>query len=235
MAHILDRPVWSALATRHAALAEGGALARRYQPSIVPFAAARDGSPEALAALAALAAPGESLLLLQADAIHVPPGLIATTEAPGVQMLLRRPPAKIADERIERLTEADAPDMLALATLTRPGPFTLRAQALGEFWGVKADGRLVAMAGERMRQEGFCEISGVCVHPEFQGRGLGRLLSVFMTHRVLERGETPYLHVWASNAAARALYAAIGYELRTMMHVAVLAREADAAAAPSPH
>jgi predicted GNAT family acetyltransferase len=120
--------------------------------------------------------------------------------------------------------------MFALAALTKPGPFTLRAQALGEFYGIKVDGRLVAMAGERMKLDGFAEVSGVCVHPDFQGRGLGRLLSVFVTHRVLERGETPFLHAFASNSTARALYSSIGFELRTMMNVAFIRTEGAASA-----
>jgi ribosomal protein S18 acetylase RimI-like enzyme len=174
MSHALDRPVWSALTTRHAGLAEGSDLAQRYDPSIVPFAAARDDSPEALDALGALADPGEDMLLLQADAIVLPPGLVAATTAQGVQMVLQHPPAEVSDERIERLSDADAAEMLELATLTRPGPFTLRAQALGEFWGVRKSGRLIAMAGERMKQDGFTEISGVCSHPDARGRGLAR-------------------------------------------------------------
>jgi len=225
MTHILDRPVWSALTTRQAALAEGGALARRYDPSIVPFAAARDDGAESLQALSALAGPDESLLLVQADEIVLPPGLAAVSSAAGVQMTLKRPPPKISDARIERLSDADAAEMLTLATLTRPGPFTLRAQMLGEFFGVKVDGRLVSMAGERMKQEGFTEVSGVCTHPDFAGRGLARLLSVFMTHRVLQRGETPYLHAYATNKAAIGLYESIGYELRKMMNIAVVRAE----------
>jgi ribosomal protein S18 acetylase RimI-like enzyme len=225
MKHILERPAWSALTTRHAALSEGGDLARRYHPSIVPFAAARDDREESLQALGELASPDESLLIVQADEIVLPRGFVATITASGVQMILRRTPQKVADERIERLTDADAPEMLALATLTKPGPFSLKAQSLGEFFGVKVDGALVAMAGERMKQDGFTEVSGVCVHPNFQGRGLGKLLSVFMTHRVLERGETPYLHAYATNAAAIGLYESIGFELRSMMNVAVIRAE----------
>jgi ribosomal protein S18 acetylase RimI-like enzyme len=225
MTHILDRPVWSALTTRQAALAEGGPLARRFDPSIIPFAAMRDDSEESLKALARLPGPGETLLLAQADAIVLPDGFAVVSAADVVQMILKRPPAKVSDEWIEGLSEADAAEMLALATLTKPGPFSLRAQALGEFWGVKVDGVLVAMAGERMKQEGLTEISGVCAHPDFQGRGLGRLLSIFMTHRILERGETPYLHAYATNAAAIRLYESIGFELRNTMNVALIARE----------
>ena len=120
--------------------------------------------------------------------------------------------------------------MFELATLTRPGPFSLRAQALGAFFGVKENGRLVAMAGERFKQDGFSEISGVCTHPDFRRRGLSRLLSRFVAHRILKRGETPYLHAFATNAAAIGLYKSIGFELRTMMNVAVIHAEHPRAA-----
>jgi predicted GNAT family acetyltransferase len=224
MSHVLDRPVWSALATRHAALAEGDGLARRYQPAIIPFAAARDASAESLAALAALPRADEVTVLVEANPLTLPPGYVATVAAPAVQMVLKRTPEPVADARIERLSEADAAEMLALATLTKPGPFTLRAQALGDFFGVRIDGRIAAMAGERMKQEGYAEVSGVCSHPDFRGRGLARLLSVFVTHRILARGETPYLHAWANNDAAIRLYETIGFELRTVMNVAMVRR-----------
>lgn len=229
MKHILDRPAWSALTTRHAGLSQGGDLARRYDPSIVPFAAARDDSENALKALGALAGDGGSMILLQADAMVLPKGYVADVTATGVQMILRRTPPKVSDGRIDRLTEADAPDMLSLATLTKPGPFSLKAQALGEFFGVKIGGRLAAMAGERMKTDGFTEVSGVCTHPDFQGRGLARLVSIFITHRILDRGETPFLHAFATNKAAVSLYESIGFELRTMMNVAVIRAEQAAA------
>jgi len=229
MTHVLDRPAWHALTTRHAPLAEGGPLARRYQPSTVPFAAARDDSDESLAALAALPRPDEEMALVEANELTLPPGFVATVAAPAVQMILTRPPEKVADARIERLGEADAAEMLALATLTKPGPFTLRAQALGEFFGIRIDGRIAAMAGERMKQDGYAELSGVCSHPDFRGRGLARSLSIFVTHRILDRGETPYLHAWANNTAAIRLYETIGFELRTVMNVAMI-QAADAVA-----
>jgi predicted GNAT family acetyltransferase len=226
MTHVLDRPIWNALATRHAALAEGGALARRYDPSIVPFAAARDNSRESLAALAALPRPGELMALAEPDAVAPPPGLVVVQAGPAVQMTLARAPDPVADASIERLTETDAPQMLALAKLTQPGPFTLRAQALGDFFGVRIDGRLAAMAGERMKQDGYAELSGVCAHPDFRGRGLARLLSVFVARRILARGETPYLHAWADNIAAIGLYDSIGFQTRTMLNFAIIQAQA---------
>jgi ribosomal protein S18 acetylase RimI-like enzyme len=225
MTHPLDRPAWNALTTRQAAFAAGSELAWRFQPDLIPFAAARDESPEAIAALAAL--PGEFMTLAELHEPTMPSGFAPFLEGPIVQMLPAKMPPPVDDARIERLTEADAAEMLDLATLTRPGPFTLKAQALGEFHGVRAGGRIIAMAGERMKQEGYAELSGVCVHPDFRGQGLARLLSIFITHRILARGDTPYLHAWQHNAPAIALYEAIGFLTRVRLNVRVVRREME--------
>ena len=222
--HPLDRPVWSALTTRHARHSQGDAMARRYVPSIRPFIAARDDSPESLQALAHLVQAGESLVLLQADEIILPPGVAVVATAAAVQMIAERPSVIERDSRIEQLQEADAPAMLALAELTKPGPFSQRALELGEFWGLKENGTLVAMAGERLKQQGFTELSGVCCHPDVRGRGYARLLSMFVAGRILRRGETPYLHAYTTNEAAIALYQSIGFALRSAMNVAVVER-----------
>lgn len=225
MRHILDRPIWSALQTRHAALAEGGDLARRYRRPMVPFAAGRDDSPESLEALGRLAAPDESLIFLQADEIVLPENHIAEITAEGVQMIADRSFAAFADERVERLGEADAAEMLALATLTKPGPFSLKSMNLGDFWGVKRGGVLVAMAGERLKQPGYTELSGVCVHPDVQGAGLGRLMSLFVAGQIFARGDQPYLHAYATNTRAIALYESLGFKLRSRMNFAMVRRE----------
>jgi predicted GNAT family acetyltransferase len=222
--HPLDRPVWSALTTRHAPYSEGDGLARRYVPSIWPFICARDDSSESLQALAHLVRAGESLVLLQADDVSPPPGVAVVAAAAAVQMIAERPSVIGHDSRIEQLQGADAPAMLALADLTKPGPFSQRALDLGEFWGLKENGVLVAMAGERMKQQGFTELSGVCCHPDARGRGYARLLSMFVAGRILRRGETPYLHAYATNKAAITLYQSIGFTLRSAMNVAVIER-----------
>jgi predicted GNAT family acetyltransferase len=224
MAHPLDRPAWSALTSRHARLARGGELARRYAPGIQSFISARDDSPEALAELAGLVREEESLFLVQASEPILPAGIVATTTAAAVQMVANRRFEPFDDDRIVELGQADAEEMLELATLTRPGPFSLRSLELGRFWGVRIDGRLAAMAGERMRQEGFVEISGVCAHPDFRGRGLARLLSLFVAGKVCAEGDVPYLHAYATNEAAIALYRSIGFRLRCRMFVAVIQR-----------
>ena len=115
-------------------------------------------------------------------------------------------------------------DMLELATLTRPGPFTVEAMRLGEFWGVKVGGRLAAMAGERMMQPGHAEISGVCTHPDFQGRGLARRLMAKLIRRQMARGETPVLHVMSVNEGAIALYKRMGFDAHRESVVRVISR-----------
>lgn len=224
MSHVLDRPVWSALTTRQQAFAQGDKRARRYPSSIVPFAASSADDAESLQALARLVPAGESVFMLQADPIALPPELTATVTAFGVQMVSEAPLPPMSDERVQQLTLDDAAEMLALASLTKPGPFTLKALSLGEFWGVKIGGRLAAMAGERMKQPGYSELSGVCSHPDFRGGGLGRLLSVFVSNRIMARGEVPYLHAYANNANAIGLYESIGFKLRSEMNVAVVQR-----------
>jgi predicted GNAT family acetyltransferase len=225
--HPLDRPVWNSLSTRHARFAVGGDRARRFAPDIGPFGCARDDEDASLAELAELVPTDGTLLLLQADPIVLPPGTVDRTAAPGVQMIATQLAATAATpEPIERLTDADVPAMVALATLTKPGPFAVRTPALGEFWGIKDRGVLVAMAGERMKHDGFTEVSGVCTHPGARGRGLARALSAHVAARIVERGETPYLHAYASNTAAIQLYESLGFRLRCAMHVAAIARDA---------
>src|SRR5690606_9990980 len=111
---------------------------------------------------------------------------------------------------------------LYLARLANLGPFTARALKVGSFWGIKIDGRLVAMAGEGWRQPGYTEVSGVCTHPEARGQGLARLLSLHVAAQIGQRGDVPYLHAYARNVAAIQLYETIGFTVRSTMHVAMV-------------
>lgn len=126
---------------------------------------------------------------------------------------------------IVALTPADWPEMHALAAMTKPGPFAAQTPILGDFWGIKVDGRLLAMAGERLRHAKHTELSGVCTHPDARGRGWARTLSIWVSERMCARGEVPYLHAYASNTQAIELYQTIGFTLRRMMNVAAIASE----------
>ena len=219
--HPLDRPVWSALTTRQRHLAIGDEFARRFDPEIGPFAAVADDDPAHLARLAGLVADHGPVVLLQRGTIPVPPGTTARLTASGVQLVLSSLAAVAATSEPVPLGPADAAEMVALAKLTEPGPFEARTPELGGFLGVRVDGRLVAMAGERMRPEGYAEVSGVCTHPDHRGRGFAAMLSAAVADRIVARGETPFLHAYTSNRAAVGLYERLGFVLRT--HVEVLA------------
>src|SRR6185503_5741652 len=122
--HPLDRPVWASLTSHHASLSKGGALARRFARDVNLFASSRDESPAALAALAELVRPGENVFVLQVPGIVIPAGLVEVKSAQGVQMVAAAGISVTTDRAdIRTLTDADAPEMLALATLTEPGPF----------------------------------------------------------------------------------------------------------------
>ena len=222
---VFDRPVWSSLASVHAPLSIGTQNARRFVSDISPFAAARDESAGSLAELAELIPATGHVVVVQADDIICPAGIRVVSKTAVVQMFLGA--FDIRRDRsctIERLGDADAPAMLALALLTKPGPFAARTHVLGEFWGVKRNGQLVAMAGERLKQPGFTELSGVCTHPDFQGRGFGRALCLTVLERIIARGERSYLHVYSTNTGAIGLYEKLGFSIRRELHVCQLER-----------
>ena len=224
MDHPLDRPVWSALTTRQASLALGDGRALRFDPEFAAFGAAADDSPERQAALAALVPAVGALWIVETGDIRPPPGPFTAHPALCHQMIAERLTPGQAGFTITPLTEADGPQMLALATLTNPGPFFARTHQLGDFIGVKVNGALVAMAGERMRPTGFTEVSGVCTHPDHRGRGYAGGLMREVAARILARGETPFLHVYAANTGAIALYQTLGFEKRCEITATVLSR-----------
>lgn len=214
-AHPLDCPAWPALTGRHAAFAVSHGGARRYHPDFGVFASLGERSAASLDGLAALVAEHGDVAMLQVAPPGDLPGLRVVSQEMGVQMVAAGPRAALAPEfAMVPLGEADAPEMLALATLTEPGPFFARTHQLGDFVGVRVDGQLVAMAGERMKPDGFTEVSGVCTHPDHRGRGYAAGLMRQVMAGIFARGETPFLHAYASNHAAIALYQRLGFVLR---------------------
>jgi predicted GNAT family acetyltransferase len=225
--HVLDRPIWHALRTHHAAHLQGGNLAVRYAPDVTPFAATIDESDAALRELAKLTSADAITILLQASPTPAPPGTIVEATSAAVQLMAANIDRKLLPGDVVELGENDAPAMRALAALTKPGPFLPRTHRLGGFVGVKHNGQLVAMAGERMKLTGYTEVSGVCTHPDFRGKSYGRLLSQLVAQRIVDRGEIPFLHAYAANTKAIQLYESIGFAKRSEMNVTVLRRAAQ--------
>lgn len=227
MTHPLDRPIWSALTTRQANIAERAGTAVRLKPDYGVFAA--DASAGAGRMLADLHCDAEGLWCVELGEVAPPAGMIVHHTAPCVQMVADHVDAIEPPFTVNTLGEADAPQMLALARLTEPGPFFEHTHRMGSFIGVKKEGRLVAMAGERLRPIGYTEVSGVCTHPDFRGRGYAGGLMQMVAGRILARGETPFLHSYASNSGAIALYEALGFRLRNSIMLTVLVRATEAA------
>jgi ribosomal protein S18 acetylase RimI-like enzyme len=222
----LDRPVWHALNGPQRALARwAGTGACRIDPGYGPFAAAAPDGGRDMARL--LAGPDDELWVIEPDAVIAPPGLAVRRVAPLVQMVADGvvPPVRGEGPAIVPLGESDVPAMTALALATKPGPWGPDTWRYGQFYGIFVAGRLAAMAGERMRPApGLAEVSGVATWPEFRGRGWAARLIGHVMHGLLERGDRPFLHSYAENAAAIRLYETLGFRIRRPLCATVLAK-----------
>lgn len=226
MSALLDRAVWNSLCGPHSRFAAGDDLARRFVREIGPIAAMRDQSRECLNSLAGLFADDDDFLaVIEVGGIPIPDGLVAEKIAPIFQMTTHQITAGPDPDKYIILSDDDAPEMLELARLTEPGPFSTDTHKLGRFIGIRVDGRLAAMAGERMKLPGYTEVSAVCTHPDFQGRGYAAMLSRIVARRILDRGEQPFLHAYEINEGAIALYTKLGFVIRQRLIVTMLRRD----------
>ena len=217
--HPLDNPAWTSLVSDHRDLATGEGPVRRYLPEIGPFAGVEDVNEQSLGALLDCIRETGPVLFARTRCslsdFAVPQGLRAVWDRPVVQMVFEEGATTgELDERIVALGAEDVPEMLQLTQVTKPGPFETRTHEMGQYWGIRQGGKLVAMAGERMRQPGFTEVSAICTHPDHQGAGFGRALTLHTARAILERGAVPYLHAFDDNARAIGLYELLGFRHR---------------------
>jgi GNAT superfamily N-acetyltransferase len=226
MKTLLDNITWHALAGPHARFAAGTADARRYAPGFSPILGFADVTKPNFDALVAHCAAGEQFYT-DGWSGAAPRGWRIDAESTMFKMVLE---AEIPDvdemPDAVRLGPEHASLALALATLTRPGPFGPRTIELGDYFGCFEDERLIAMAGERMVAGRLREVSGVCTLPDFQGRGLARRLVVKLARRQIARGEVPFLHVMRDNDGARRLYERMGFRIYRESVVRVVSRSA---------
>jgi GNAT superfamily N-acetyltransferase len=225
MNQLLDNIVWNALSGPQKQFSAGDDRARRYAAGFSPIVGFPDQAQPDFPALEAFCEPGERFYS-DGWSGAAPAGWRIEIESTMFKMVWagEMPAADEAPDAVPLAAE-HAPQALALAELTRPGPFGPRTIELGEYFGVFDGDRLVAMAGERMHAGRLREISGVATHPDHQGRGLAKRLMLKLIRRQLQRGETPFLHVMSANTGARALYERMGFRSYKESVVRVVARE----------
>jgi len=221
---LLDNIAWHALSGPHARHSRGTDEARRYAPGFSPIVGFADAERPDFAALAPYCEPGEHLYCGGWSGPG-PPGWRVDTDST-MHQLVWDAAAPAADDGLAaiRLGAERVPQLLELVSLTQPGPFGARSVELGQYFGVLDEGRLVAMAGERMAAGAFTEISAVCTHPDFQGRGYARRLVAKLVRFELQRNQTPFLHVMHDNGHARRIYERMGFRHYNELPVRVVSR-----------
>jgi len=210
----LDNVAWAALTGPQARFAELHGRAARFDPEVSVFAALADQSdPAAWDDLADLVGPGADAFIAGPGPVP-PPGWTKVGGVTGVQLTGADVPG-VPDPEAVLLGDADLPEILDLVERTRPGPFGKRTVELGAYLGIRRDGRLAALAGERLRVPGWTEISAVCTDPAFRGQGLAARLIGAVTAGLRDRGDQPLLHAAADNTNAIRLYQRLGFVIRT--------------------
>jgi predicted GNAT family acetyltransferase len=218
----LDRPIWNALTGPHASLARRTGMAARYPSDVSPLSGLEGETLKAFADLRSLVVPNESVALFSSVPPAIPGDWQVLRDRPIEQMVCTTVPVQI-DVQPFALGDADVPDMLALTAATEPGPFGPRTHRMGKYIGLRnEDGRLMAMAGQRLSLAGFTEISAVCTDPAFRGKGYSRALIVTLVREVFAAGKIPFLHVKNENGA-KVLYEKIGFRVRREIQLTVIA------------
>lgn len=222
--HPLDNPIWESLKTRQQGFALGDDRARRYPANMAPFAAVPEAGARVDDELRALIAPGESVYFVGV-APPRPADFNVIAESVVIQMLsTRRIQMPLEPSSWRTLTNADRPAMFNLTAMVFPGFFRERTNAMGRYLGISLDGRLAAMAGERMATDAYIEVSAVCTHPKFVGRGYGAALVGMLVNDIFDRGLTPCLHVGEHNSRAIRLYERLGFVERARLDMWLLER-----------
>jgi ribosomal protein S18 acetylase RimI-like enzyme len=228
--HPLDNVIWQSLTTRHAHFAEASGNARRFVSEVSPLAAFREERPDSYAFLGELLGPrGTAGLFL--DRPYEPlAGWSYVAGAPLLQMVCDNgatPNGKpLPSVEIVELRPQDSPEMIELTALTKPGPFGARTHEFGTYLGIRLNGKLVAMAGERLKVPGHTEVSAVCTHPDHTGKGYAAILMNEVMKGIRQRGEIPFLHVRQDNTRAIGIYRRLGFRDRILRHFAVVRKEA---------
>jgi predicted GNAT family acetyltransferase len=220
---VLDNIVWHALIGPLRRFAQRNGDAACFEPDVTPFGAVRDVSSESAWSDLGDLVGHNGRTCLFATTVPRRNGWFEEARYPCFQLVAGdlRP---VPSTELVELGPDDVPEMIELVKLTEPGPFLDRTVELGAYLGHRARGALVAMAGERLRCDGFTEVSAVCTHPDHRGRGLGAALTAAVSERIRARGDEAFLHVVTDNPALR-VYEALGYAIRCEAAAVILRRD----------
>ena len=209
----MDNPFWTSLNSIHRDLAVRVGEVARFPAEFAPFLGVATPEVDATEALATLVGDGETVYLLGV-APALPNGWSLKSYRDLAQMVCTTPLDLVDGPDIVELSERHRADVLALTALVYPHYFRERTMQLGRYFGIYQDGRLAAMIGERMGSDTAREMSAICTHPDFLGRGYARRLTAFLSNDVLASGRQPFLHVSHDNIRAKTLYEQMGYRIR---------------------
>ena len=213
-ATMLDNAAWHALVEGHARFAEGDALVRRYPADVAPFIAAQNWEDARVWDSVVDLVGHETNIVLFGGPPAVPDGWEALWRIDGVQLVETAALQPVPDAEALLLGEADVPEMLALVARNEPGPFMPRTHELGRYGGFRRDGQLVAMAGERLRLDGWAEISAVSTDDAYRRQGLASRLVLDVAFHIQQRGDRAFMHAAATNVGAIAAYERLGFARR---------------------
>jgi ribosomal protein S18 acetylase RimI-like enzyme len=225
MEQVLDNPVWYALQSGNRSLARGNEFCRYFDAEVSPFVGLRQPDEHHLLELYNLIPPQSIKLLALPKQISVPDPWTVSSGMDGYQMVYSKTgtlPKGLEAAGILPLTNEHIPQMLALTKLTNPGPFGSRTIEFGYYTGIFEGEQLVAMAGQRLHAVPYAEISAVCTHPDYLGKGYARQLLNYQINRILATSGIPYLHVRHDNHRAIQVYESLGFEKRTPIHFHIL-------------
>jgi predicted GNAT family acetyltransferase len=220
MAHVLDNPVWNALISGNKHLAQGTAQAKYFAQDVSPFVGLPDTTPQDFMRLYDTI-PYKGLFgVVTPTEIAIPTPWKVSQQMRVLQMICEHPTApETVHSAIIPLTKQQVPAMLALTKSTNPGPFFSNTIALGHYEGIYDGGELVAMAGQRLHPAPYAEISAVCTHPNYLGKGYATQLLLHQIHRIKVAAEIPFLHVKTDNIRAIHVYQALGFVPRREMNI----------------
>jgi ribosomal protein S18 acetylase RimI-like enzyme len=227
MEHVLDNPVWNALISGNAPLANGTEGVKFFDEDVSPFVALKENTAANFGELHQLTHSNKPAIFVALSPIQIPAGWTLLHHIPGLQMVHETGLQPLPSTPILDLTSEHVPQMVALTQLTNPGPFASRTIAFGHYKGVFKGDELVAMAGQRFNPFNFTEISAVCTHPSHLGKGYARQLLIYHINKILADSCTPFLHVRGDNERAIKVYESLGFKTRTNIHFFVMKRKID--------